>query len=407
MPFRLLYIALAASLLATAPARAGDQDEALRPEVGKPLQAAEGLIKQQKFADALAQLRKAEAAAPLSPRETALLEQLRGIAAAGSGDNLAAAKAYEAAIAAGKPAGAEMLRLTQAVSVLYYQAKDYPDAIIWAKRSIAAGGNDEQTRTLLAQSYYLAEDWPNAATALKDQIGATERAGRTPSETQLKLLASVAVRQNDTAGYQATLEKLVAAYPRPEYWADLIQRVRTRPGFPHRLTLDVYRLSLAVGVLPSASEVTEAAELALQAGLPGEGKTLLDRGFSADLLGRGPEADRQKRLLALAAQKSADDLRSLSDSEREAATAKDGTGLVNTGLDYLGHGQPQKAVPLIEQGLARGVAKNPDDARLHLGIALYAAGQKDKSIQTFRSVQGGDAADLARLWAIHCGSRSS
>lgn len=405
MPVRVLCLVLITLLLACAPACAAEQDEALRPEVGKPLLAAEDLIKQQKFREALAQIARAEAAAPLTARETGVAEQLRGIAAAGAGDNLTAAKAFEAAIASGKLAPADQLRLTQAVAGFYYQAKDYPKAIIWAKRYQAAGGADEKTRVLLIQAYYFAEDWADAATALKDLIAITERAGRTPPETQLQLLANIEIKQNNTPGYEAALEKLVVAYPKRDYWADLIRRVTARPGFPHRLNLDGYRLSRAVGALLSAAQYTEAAELALQAGLPGEAKSLLEQGFAAGVLGSGPEAARQQRLLALAVQKAADDLNSIAASEKEAASATDGVGLVNTGLDILGHGEPQQAVVLIEHGIAKGVARNPDDARLHLAIALDAAGQKEKSLQTFRALRSGDTADLARLWAIHVGQR--
>lgn len=405
MPVRFICLVLAALLLARAPAHAAEQDEALRPEVGKPLLAAEELIKQQKFREALTQIRRAEAAAPLTARETSVAEQLRGIAAVGAGDSLTAARAFEAAIASGKLASADQLRLTQAVAGLYYQVKDYPKAITWAKRYQAAGGTDEKTRVLLIQAYYFAEDWADAATALKDLVASTERAGRTPTEPQLQLLAKVEITQNNTQGYQVALEKLVVAYPKRDYWADLIRRVTSRPGFPHRLTLDGYRLSRAVGALSAAAQYTEAAELALQAGLPGEARSLLEQGFAAGVLGRGPEAARQQRLLALAAQKAADDLKSIADSEKEAASAVDGVGLVNTGLDILGHGQPQHAVLLIDHGIAKGVAKNGDDARLHLAIALDAAGQKEKSLETFRSLQSGDTADLARLWAIHVGQR--
>jgi hypothetical protein len=44
----------------------------------------------------------------------------------------------------------------------------------------------------------------------------------------------------------------------------------------------------------------------------------------------------------------------------------------------------------------------PDEAKLHLGIAYLAAGQKGKAIAAFRDVGGTDGtADLARLWSIH------
>jgi len=404
MFLRIRGLALAALLLAAAPASlswAAAPDDALRPEVGKPLQAAQGLIKQKKFKEALAQIKKAESAAPLSAKETGLLEQLRGIAAAGTGDNPAAIKSFEAAIASGKLAPADQLRLIQTVAALSYQAKDYPNTVVWVKRYQEAGGSDDPTLALLAQAYYANADWANAATALNAQIAAVEKAGRKPTEAQLQLLVNAENKQSDTAGYQAALEKLVADYPKPEYWGDVIQRLLARPGFSRRLTLDVYRLAQSVGALSSTRQYTDAAELALAAGLPGEAKTLLDQGFANKALGAGPEADRQTRLLALAVQKADDQQKSIDDSEKKAAAAVDGVVLVNTGLDYLGFGQPQRAAALIEQGLAKGVQKNPDEAKLHLAIAYYAAGQKDKALQTFRSVQSGDAADLARLWVIH------
>jgi tetratricopeptide (TPR) repeat protein len=403
MPFRLSHLSLAAVLLfaAPAPVRAAAEDNALRPEVGKPLQAAEGLVKQQKFAAALAEIQKAEAAAPLTGKETALVAHLRGIAAVGTGDIPTAVKSFETAIASGRLTPAEQLRLTRTVSVLYYQEKNFPNTIIWAKRALDAGGGDEQTRTLLAQAYYLSEDWPAAGRTLHEQIGAAERAGRTPAEAQLQLLANIELKQNNTDGYETALEKLVSVYPQPHYWAGLIQCLSSRPGFPRRLMLDVYRLSKAVGAMSSATQYTEAAELALQSGLPGEARILLDQGFAAGLLGHGPGADRQERLRALAAERSTDDLKSLPDQQKAAT---DGAGLVMVGLDYLGHGRPQEAAALIEQGLAKGVTANPEDAKLHLGIAYYAAGLKNKSLEIFRAVQGAGDADLARLWAIHSGS---
>jgi len=406
MRYRVTSLALAAAFLAAVSAHAADKGVELRPEVGKPLQAARDLIAQQKFADALAQIRKAEAVPRLNAEETGLLEELRGIAAQGSGDTATAAHSFETAISAGKLTSADRLRLTESLASLYYQIKDYPKAIVWAQRYRDGGGKDEAIRTLLAQSFYLNGDWAGASQILTEQVAAAEKTGHRPAEAQLQLLADSRLKQNDTAGYLETLEKLVAGYPKPEYWAAVIQRVQTQPGFPRRLALDVSRLSLAVGTLSSAPQYTQTAELALEAGLPGEAKALLDRGFAVHALGEGPEAARQQRLRALAAQQAAADLDALDQRAQAAAAAPDGSALVSTGIDYLGYGQADKAARLIEEGLAKGVTKHPDDAKLHLGVAYLAAGQKDKSQQAFRSIQDAETAELARLWSIY-GNRPS
>ena len=56
----------------------------------------------------------------------------------------------------------------------------------------------------------------------------------------------------------------------------------------------------------------------------------------------------------------------------------------------------------MQQGIAKGGLKRPEDAKLHLGIAQLVAGDKAKAQATFKTVQGTDGtADLARLWALY------
>jgi len=59
-------------------------------------------------------------------------------------------------------------------------------------------------------------------------------------------------------------------------------------------------------------------------------------------------------------------------------------------------------VSLIEQGLAKGGLKRPEDGKLRLGMAQLQSGKaKAKAQQTLRGVQGSDgSADIARLWML-------
>jgi hypothetical protein len=195
---------------------------------------------------------------------------------------------------------------------------------------------------------------------------------------------------------------LVGLYPKKDYWADLISRTQKKPGFANRLSLDVFRLQRSAAGLRDASDFMEMAQLATEAGFPIEGKKILDEGFSVNVLGTGADAARQKRLRDTIGKQAADDLKALAQGPTSATAAKDGTGLVNAGLNLVFNGQVDKGLPMIEQGIAKGGLKQPDDARLRLGMGYYLAGQKDKAIQTFKAVQGTDGtADLARLWVLH------
>jgi len=390
------FVILLATALFALPAVAAEPDT-VRPELGKPLQAAQELIQAHKYHDALSKVRDADAIGAKTATETGVVEQLRLIAATGAGEPAIGAKAFEALAGAGRVPQPQLARYAQAIGNSYYQVKEYAQAAAWGNRYYAEGGTDPQVRILVAQSLYLGGDYAGVVRAIAaDQT----RAG----EGQLQLLAAAYEKLGDGANAITTLEYLVAVAPKPEYWADLIHRVSTRPGFASRLELDVGRLRLALGGLSSAEQYVEQAELTLQAGLPGEAVAVIEKGFAAGLLGGGADADRHRRLRDLAAKSATGDRAGLAKAEQEAAAAKDGNALVATGLDYLGYGQPDKAAALISQGIAKGGLKHSEDATLHLGIALSQAGDKAKAADALRAVQGGDGtADLARLWLARAG----
>ena len=56
----------------------------------------------------------------------------------------------------------------------------------------------------------------------------------------------------------------------------------------------------------------------------------------------------------------------------------------------------------MKQGIAKGVSKNPEDAKLRLGYALAMAGKKDESIKVLETITGNDGrGDLARYWIMY------
>ncbi len=395
---RLLVSTLLALLLGSTTLHA---QESLRPEIGKPLLSAQELIKAHKYKEALAKIRDADAVAGKNSHETLTIERMRFAAANGLGDADAASRSLDALIASGKLSASEQLQFTQAVAVAAYRAKDYGKATTWTQRYFKEGGKDDAMRTVLVQAYYLNNDFANAARELSAAVQSTEKAGGKPDQDRLEMLASCYIKLDDMGGYVGVLEKLATWYPKKEYWADLLARIQKKPGFADRLTLDVYRLKLVSGNVGGAGDYMEMAQLALQQGYPVEAKKVVDEGYAKNILGTGADAARHQRLRDLVSKQMADDQKNLTQGEKQAAAAKEGTGLVNIGLNLVLNGQNDKGLALMEQGMAKGNLKRPEDARLHLGYAYLLAGQKARAAQTFKAVQGTDgAADLARLWAL-------
>ena len=377
--------------------------EALRPDVGKPLQAAQELIKSQKYKEALAKVREADAVANKNANESYMVERMRIAAASGAGDADTAAKSFETLKATGRLPAAEQLRMLESLTGSFYRAKEYAKAATWGKRYLAEGGTNGQIRTLVIQSQYLSGDYAGATKELVGEVHADDRAGRVTPEDRLNLLLNSAQRVNDNNAYVLAMERLVTHYPKKEYWADLLTRVQRKPNFSDRLTLDTYRLMLATGSMRTANDYLEMAPLAVQAGLSGEGRQVVDKGFAAGVLGTGTpaEADRHRRLKDLVTKRADEEKQGLAARQTDAASSKTGNELVDVGFSQVFLGDAKKGISLMEQGIAKGGLKRADDAKLHLGIALLNAGDATKAQSVFKTVGGNDGtADLARLWSL-------
>lgn len=364
--------------------------DALRPDVAKPLAAAQELYRAHKYRDALGKIAQAAAVPNRTPYETTMVEEMRGAAAMAAGDSGTAAQAYESVLNSGRLSGEDEQRTTAALAGIYFQQKNYPLAIRVAQRYLKAGGSDPEMRTLLTQSYYLSNDCAPLVSQLKASTDAQANGGHAPDEGQLQMLATCAQKVKDGNAYRGALGLLVAYHPSPAYWDEMVTAIRGNPGYLPSLDLDIYRLRRATGSLASANAYMEMTQLALVAGSPAEGKQVIDQGFASGVLGKDAQSDREKRLQALAAKRA----QSGGDATTPAAP-------IDAGMNLVFEGRAQQGLPMMEQAIAKGGLEHPDAARLRLGEAYYVAGQKARAVQVLRTVKGADgSADLARLWTV-------
>jgi tetratricopeptide (TPR) repeat protein len=393
-----LAIGLGTALLASPPAHA---QEALRPAVGKPLAQAKSLLNAGRYANAMAAVRQADAAAGKTAHEQLVINEMRAAIASRSGDMNTAANAYKALLDSGAVSGAEALNMMQGEVSIAYTQKNYANVVYWAERYLKAGGTAPAVYTSLLQGYYLQGKYAEAARLQQQQIAAETRGGKAPREEQLQLLYSCQQHMGDKTGQLATIKQLIAYYPKPDYWLNMIDTVRTRPGFSDRLLLDIYRIEFSLGLVNKPDEAMDYAELAVQAGLPGEAKDVVDKSFAGGLLGTGPEASRHQRLRNLVNKAYTDGKAALGKEDANAATDHDGNHLLALGETYVSYGDFARGLPMMEQGIAKDDLRHPEDAKLQLGIAYWKAGQTPKALAELRSVGGNEGvADVAALWML-------
>lgn len=377
-------------------------EESLRNEVGKPLREAGDLLKKGKYREALSKIHEADGVAGKNAYETYMIERMRMSAASGAGDTQAAVRASEAVLSSGRLSGNEKLTVIAGLVGTYYRAHDFANTGTWVNRYIKEGGTDPKITGLQSQLRFQNGDFGAAAKETYAQVQADEKAGRTPSEEKLQLLANAYLHLKDEKGYLYALERLVAHYPKKEYWRDVISRVQHKQGFAERLSLDLYRLRLATDNMNGTDDYMEMSQLAMQEGFNVEGKKIIDKGYETGALGKAGDVSRQQRLRDLANKRIADDVKAQAANEAEAKKSNDGTALINLGLNYITQGQADKGLGMVEDGLQKDNFKRPDDAKLRAGIAYtLAGGHKAKALAMFKSVQGTDGtSDLAQLWML-------
>lgn len=374
--------------------------QGVRAEIGKPLQQAGELLKAGKAKEALAKVREADAVGGKSTAEQLTVDRMKAAAAQRAGDMGTAIQALESV--AGKVSGAEAGQVAEQLASAYAQQRNNAKANEWLAKAVAAGNNSASLKQLQAYLQSTSGDYAAIAKDAAAAVAGAEQAGRRPDEGDLLRLADAQQRTGNNAGYSGTLEKLLTYYPKKDYWNAHLARLPRKPGFGDRFALDVMRLRLASGTLSKTEDFMEMAQLSLQAGLPAEGRRIVDQGYKAGLLGTGAEAARHQRLKDLAVKQEGEQKAAIAGQASEAANEKTGDDLVKVGYAYVTLGEVDKGIELIEKGMAKGGLKRAEDAKLRLGMAQQLSPKlKARANQTLRSVQGADGvADIARLWIV-------
>lgn len=388
-----------------APAAAAAPKDTVRPELFKLLDPAaiKPLMEAKNYAEVQNRITQAEAVANRTPYEEYVLNRMKISLGSATSNTAMTMGALESVINSGRLQGAEQGDFIQALANMHYNAKDYPKAIEWFKRYQKESPTPEKVRSALVRSYYLSGDFASAKNELAPMLAEAEKSGKIPSEEDLRLLASSANKVKDDAGYLAGLEKLAAYYPNDDFWTDLLNRgVARQKGFDAQTNMiNVYRLELAAVKKMAPEEYVDLAELALRDGFPTEAKKVMDAGYAAGELGKGSNAKQHAALRDKATKGAADDAKNIAAGEAGAAKAKTGAGLVNLGWAYATMDQFDKGINFIQQGIAKGGLKNPEEAKLRLGMAQARAGKKDEAIKTFEGIKGGGGAgDLAKYWIV-------
>jgi hypothetical protein len=396
-----LHAALFVALVAAAGvAHAADQPKAptVSAVVQKPLAEVQALLKDNKFPEALDKLHAVDALPGKAPYDQHTINQMTAYACSKTNDAPCAAKALQGEIDDGFTTPEDNQKFTRIVGLVAYQTKDYDKAIDYGNRTIKGGFATDEIYGMVGASYYIKDDFKNAAQFEDGYAADLAKKGQTPKAEDLNIYLSSCAKLKDDACIAKALEYQATYYPKPETWAELISTVHPKGDLE---TLQTYRLMSDTGAMNGADDYLDMADTALGRGSPGDAQHALQMGTAAGAFTGSKAAEAQT--LTARARKAADtDQASLAKAEQEANASANGLKNAGAGLAYLGYQQYDKAVDQLGKAVSKGGLKSEADTRLNLGIAQLKAGHKDDAVKTFQSVQGSpNLARLAALWVIH------
>jgi tetratricopeptide (TPR) repeat protein len=372
-----------------------------------PLKAAQEAMQKKQWDAELTDIKKAAAVEKKTPFEAYQIDEFLGFVLIQQKKFGEAAPVFERMLNSGMVPAEQVDERTKTVAQLYFQVKDYNKSAQWAKKWLEKHPNTEDMGILLGQSQYLLNDFKGAAATMMNVVSHAEKAGRKPDENWIQIVLSSQFKLDNKDGIGDALKKMVRYYPKPDYWANLLDIYR-RKGNGDAMALGYYRLMNDVGVLKDKGDIVEMAQLALDAGVPGEAQATVEKGMSDGVLkvADKTEQGRYDRLLASAKKQADLDRKSLNQLAAEADKSTSGQPHIALGEAYLSYGDFDKAIAALQKGISIGTGVTDiDQANISLGMAYLKKGQKAEAKKAFDSVKDGSKwSDLADLWSIRAQS---
>ncbi|MFA6115033.1 MAG: hypothetical protein WC729_13605 [Sphingomonas sp.] len=289
-----------------------------------------------------------------------------------------------------------------------YARKDYVKAVQFYRQAREDGIRDDELNLQIVRANMEAGQVSAGAAELDSMITAQIAAGKKPPESWYRFAAQ-RLRLKKAPETAAWTGKWLGAYGTKANWHDAIAFNGFKDEDETKLTpterkdrdtrfVDLFRLMRATRSLAGQKEYLEYARRANNLGLKDEVKAVIEEGRASGAIpAKDPESIRLLGAAPAKGKKAA--APAAGPSEAAARKATDGTQAAQVGDASIGRGAYAKAVEMYDLALEKTV-KDADDVRLHRGIALALAGDKERARADLATVTNGPDSDTATLWKI-------
>jgi tetratricopeptide (TPR) repeat protein len=368
--------------------------------IAKEMTVAQLALQGGRWNEALDNLIAAQAKSPLTAVDTKTIDDFKAYAFIKINNLEAAQTAYEAELATGVPTVEETAKIFQRLFRLAASRQHYSKAIDYGQRLADSGAIGVDDLAIMSQIFYLNRDCRGSALWADKAIAAFHEAGEPPKENLYQFKLQCASDAGDTAGMAAAAAELIRLTNKAGYWNTLLRLERQAERNDHDLLM-IYRLMYDTHSMSLGTDYIEMAQLLGDAGLSGEGLTVLEKAFSSGLV-LDIQKERTTRLM--------ESMRTRADADRRELLGYSGArGSLamprneNVGEFYFGLGDYQEAAAAIAGAVETHTVKHVDDAYVYLGRAQVALKDPQAARAAFMELKTapGVSPRVIRIWSLY------
>ena len=264
---------------------------------------------------------------------------------------------------------------------LQFTQSDYEGALVTVRELLKAVTEPSADVLMLeGQALFQLARYDEALTPIKAAIDLYRSQGQIPKENWLLLLRVIYFEQKDYEAMIDVVRELLVYYPKDTY-------ILTLAGIYSELGDTKKQLALTEvlyekGLISTASNVTNLANLYLLHGLPYKAAVVLEKEINDNI---DDANERSLRLLSQAWYQAREDEKAIPPLKRAAEMSEDGELYVRLAQAYINLEQWGEAATAVQQALKIGGLKRVDTANIMLGMALFNQKRLEQARRAFAS----------------------
>ena len=297
-------------------------------------------------------------------------------------DFKAAIYAYEQVLAQGEDVteGLEVTTL-YTIAQLSFVVENYQDALDYMELWISKADNPgPEPRIFMGQVYYQMKDYPNALIQIQNGIRIAQERGTKVKENWWALVAFLFYEKEDFQGYTDTMKILVRDFPKRDYWIRLAG-IYGQEG-QERLQLNTLQAAYAGDYFETETDFTNLAGLLMQREAPYKAAKVLRDGLDREIVKR---SDRNLQSYGQAWQLAQEVDEAIPVFEEAAKLSDDGKIYERLAYLYMEDDQYKQCVTSAQGALDKGGLRKLQTMYIVKGMCEYNQNQLKTARKSFVS----------------------